>query len=218
MPISKELLLQLPTLSQEELEQLRLRILALQVKSLIPDQPLPQKDWLLQGLTLTLQARGLLAKGRSLPVVLVKAEFVPRAESVRRHLLAGIKGELKYVEKVAFAAAAMDALADYLMRRKVPLSPKSILLGFENNLPPALEEAYPGYWGAGLLGHLVGNSMKNYPNDFLGRCQTCLDNVLLSSKPCKIGYGIGMPLNEGECLVLRAQKQYDQDQNKVKLG
>lgn len=155
MALSKELLLQLPTLNQEELEQLRLRVVSLQ-KPLT--QEAPQKDWLLQGLTLTLQARGLLAKGRSLPATLVKAEFVPRAESVRKHLLGGVKGELKYVEKVAFAASAIDALADYLLRRKVPLSPKSILLGFENNLPPALEEAYPGYWGAGLLGHLVGRN------------------------------------------------------------
>jgi hypothetical protein len=54
--------------------------------------------------------------------------------------------------------------------------------------------------------------MKKYPNEFLGRCATCLDNAYLSSTPCPLGYGNGMPLNEDQCVVRRAQKQHDKEQ------
>jgi hypothetical protein len=51
-----------------------------------------------------------------------------------------------------------------------------------------------------------------FPDEFLGRCQTCLDNALLSSHPCPLGYGNGMPVNEDECMIRRARKQYLREQ------
>lgn len=51
--------------------------------------------------------------------------------------------------------------------------------------------------------------MSKYPHEFLGRCQTCLDNAHLSSEPCRLGYGNGQPLNEDNCMVRRAQRQHD---------
>lgn len=50
---------------------------------------------------------------------------------------------------------------------------------------------------------------KKYPNEFLGRCGTCLDNAHLGSESCRIGYGVGQPVHEEDCLIRRARKQYD---------
>jgi len=51
--------------------------------------------------------------------------------------------------------------------------------------------------------------MTDYPHEFLGRCQTCLDNANLSTEPCRVGYGIGQPVNVNNCLIYRARKAYD---------
>lgn len=53
--------------------------------------------------------------------------------------------------------------------------------------------------------------MAAYPNEFLGRCATCLGNAMLSSTPCRIGLGQGMPLNDDQCLIRTARKDYDQE-------
>lgn len=52
---------------------------------------------------------------------------------------------------------------------------------------------------------------KQLPCEFLGRCQTCLDNVYLNSEPCCLGYGLGQPINGDECAIRRAQKEYQHD-------
>lgn len=54
--------------------------------------------------------------------------------------------------------------------------------------------------------------MRKYPDEFLGRCQTCLDNAMLSSEPCRIGYGVGQPVHKDYCMVRRAREQYDREQ------
>lgn len=52
----------------------------------------------------------------------------------------------------------------------------------------------------------------DYPHEFLGRCQTCLDNAFLSDVPCKPRMGQpGHPVIEDDCLVRRAQKRYDKE-------
>lgn len=51
----------------------------------------------------------------------------------------------------------------------------------------------------------------DYPHEFLGRCQTCLDNAYLSAPPCTIGYGNGMPLNAHQCAIRSAQKRYREE-------
>lgn len=65
--------------------------------------------------------------------------------------------------------------------------------------------------------------MSKYPNEFLGRCQTCLDNAMLSSKPCMTksdypginGYLMnGVPFGDYDCMVRRAQKHYDEKQKR----
>lgn len=53
------------------------------------------------------------------------------------------------------------------------------------------------------------SAAHRYPNDFLGRCQTCLDNAYLSSAPCQIGYGNGMPLNDDACAIRHGRRMYD---------
>jgi len=53
---------------------------------------------------------------------------------------------------------------------------------------------------------------RKYPNEFLGRCQTCLDNAMLSREPCSPGYGNGQPLSARDCLIYCAREQYDREQ------
>jgi hypothetical protein len=49
-----------------------------------------------------------------------------------------------------------------------------------------------------------------YPHEFLGRCQTCLDNAYLNAKPCQPRMGVnGAPLLADDCMIYRAQKAYD---------
>lgn len=55
----------------------------------------------------------------------------------------------------------------------------------------------------------TSHAPAKYPHEFLGRCQTCLDNAYLSDEPCATGYGNGQPLNAGACLVSRARESYD---------
>lgn len=45
--------------------------------------------------------------------------------------------------------------------------------------------------------------------EFLGRCQTCLENAYIGNgrKPCPTGYGIGQPLFEHNCLRFLGLKQ-----------
>ena len=54
--------------------------------------------------------------------------------------------------------------------------------------------------------------MKTYPDKFLGRCQICLDNAVLSNEPCKSGYGNGVPLSKEDCPIYMARKRYDEAQ------
>ena len=55
--------------------------------------------------------------------------------------------------------------------------------------------------------------MKKYPDRFLGRCATCLDNATLNSAPCRTGYGNGDPVTESDCLIRSARKAYDEKQS-----
>lgn len=50
--------------------------------------------------------------------------------------------------------------------------------------------------------------MMTCPREFLGRCQTCLDNAMLHEDPCPTGHGNGRPLNDTDCLVYAARKAY----------
>ena len=50
-----------------------------------------------------------------------------------------------------------------------------------------------------------------YPNEFLGRCATCLDNAYLSSEPCKHGYGNGMPCGHDRCLIEIGRERYREE-------
>lgn len=69
-----------------------------------------------------------------------------------------------------------------------------------------------------MAGNNEDDDMKKYPHEFLGRCQTCLDNAYLSSKPCRTGYGNGMPLHDGECMIACAQQRYDAEQAAKRKG
>lgn len=63
-----------------------------------------------------------------------------------------------------------------------------------------------------------------YPHEFLGRCQTCLDNASLSNTPCRLArehYGLngyllnGMLMNDEDCLIRQAQAAYRREHHET---
>ena len=48
-----------------------------------------------------------------------------------------------------------------------------------------------------------------YPNEFLGRCATCLDNANMANEPCPLRLGLnGYPVVASDCLIRKAQENY----------
>lgn len=157
-PLS-EVLRRLPLLSREDLLKVRHNVEAIVGATKPQEEPEANRDWLLEGLTAELRRRGLWVKKHSIPKDSIPTTYAKTAEGVREHLIAGCNGEdMRYVEKLALARAAASALADYLSKINVPVTPNT-LLHHTRTIPLALEESFPGYWASKMLrscveGHL----------------------------------------------------------------
>ena len=68
---------------------------------------------------------------------------------------------------------------------------------------------------AGRVWHPVG---AQYPNEFIGRCQTCLGNANLSAEPCRVGFGQGQPVVDSDCMIRRARAAYDKERKNDRLA
>lgn len=147
----QEVLVRLPKLKNAELAQVRQRLDLLCKSSAATSNA---NDWLLEGLTAELRRRGIWLRNGTIPNNLIPAAYGKSAENVRQRLLAGTRGSLRSVEKVALARVGAEALAEYLIAAKVPVSLKT-LLGAVGKLPLALDDAFPGYWEEGLLSKCV---------------------------------------------------------------
>lgn len=148
----QEILRQLPSLTKKELEEIRLKAGALlSLSSEAPPSALTE-DWLLDGITLELRRRGLWLRTYPIPKKLLPDGYSAKASAVRSHLLKGVGTTVvNPAQRMSLGELAGSALADFLLRRKVPVGPKT-LLGNVEKVPGALEEAFPGYWEQGLLG------------------------------------------------------------------
>lgn len=150
-----EVLKHLPKLSGKELEEVRLKVGALLALSGTSTGPTLSQDWLLDGITAELRRRGLWLRAYPIPHKLLPPEYQAKSEGVRAHLLRGLGATvIRPVQRMSLGGLAASVLADYLVKRKVAVGPKT-LLGNVEKVPGALEEAFPGYWEQGLLGFCI---------------------------------------------------------------
>lgn len=142
----------LPALTTPELEEVKAKAQALLSLSAAPGTPSPTTatdDWLLQGIAHVLCCRGLL--GKYFPTPDNKTYTV--VCQVQTTLLAAIGRPLKTVEKVALGRVVAEAMAD-MISAYAPLGPK-IMLQHIPKAAQALENSFPGYLAAGMVGKLI---------------------------------------------------------------
>lgn len=144
----------LPRLTQEELNQLRLRLnafLTIENGAASTTACIVDDDWLLSGIVAELRRRALWSNGH-FPARLLPSGWAQRSAAVRALLLGKVarQSSLRAAEKLALGQVAGRALAEYVSRGGVPLGPR-ILLSRVDQVPAAIESAFPGYLRAGLL-------------------------------------------------------------------
>ena len=143
-----EVLKRLPRLAPSELARVQAR-LALLTK---PFQDSDNEDWLLAGISIELRRRGVWSGSGSIPRNLLTPGYATKAQEAREFLLKGVgANKLRRNEQIALGILAGAAIVDRFNRVGVPLSPRAILNSL-NQLGPALEDAFPGYWGNAALG------------------------------------------------------------------
>ena len=143
----QEVLGRLPRLTPSELAQVQQRLALLGVNKTEE----VSEDWLLQGITIELRRRGIWTGSGPIPRRLIPPQNNTNSEKARDNLLAGVRLKLRNAEQLALGALAGGALAELLLRRKVPVTPGTVLKSIEQ-LGSALEDAFPGYWGSAALG------------------------------------------------------------------
>lgn len=144
----------LPRLKPSELETVRATI---DVLLGAPKPVASEKDWLLEGLLAELRRRGLWTR-YAMPRELLPSAYPAKAVAVREHLLHGCRGPLKYVEQLALAQAAAAALASWMIKCKIPVTPNTLLANL-HNVPLALEESFPGYWASKMLDSCIAQQL-----------------------------------------------------------
>lgn len=148
MSYLQEVLCRLPKLAPKELEQVRQRIQLL--VSPTAQKVTESDDWFWEGAAAELRRRGVWLRGT--PIGFGPHYNKDKASDVRAHLLQGYaKDKPQRAELLALGQLGATVLADWLVKRRIPVRPKT-LLGNVEKLPEALEDAFPGYWQARALG------------------------------------------------------------------
>jgi len=143
----------LPKLSDEELEQVRVRVQGLlSIRTGRTTVKPNEVGWLLTGVATELKRRGLFTSRLTTFNKIVSGCAAAAAE-VEAHLLTAVGHELKLPEKMALGRVAVRALADYL-EGHVTIGPK-VLLQNLSKIPEAVDCAYPDYQAAGMLGWVI---------------------------------------------------------------
>lgn len=147
-----ELCAALPGLTPAQLDALRLRVAFLRGEDAPPTAPGGPRadgaDWLARGIEDELRRRGLLGSGR-LPATKLRSDWAEVSKRLRADLLAAL-GEAGERKTSALGRLAARALADWLAAGRVPVSPRT-MVGNAEKVFAALDAAFPGYVGAGLL-------------------------------------------------------------------
>jgi hypothetical protein len=115
-----------------------------------PNRPLD--DWLTEGIVTELVRRGLLHKGMDWKRV-APSGYQQQSESIRTLLKAATRRPLTAGEQYALGRLVARALADYL--QNTPGFGLKVMLQNISKVSEALENSYPGYLVAGMLGMLI---------------------------------------------------------------
>lgn len=146
----------LPTLTREELQQVRTRISAVGSltgsASIIPQPSAANTsgdDYILTGITGELRRRGLLKPTSRVAPTLLTKDYHAASSDVRAFLEDNIKLS-RAVDFAALGKLCGRELAAYLERGRVPVLPRTLVLNVQK-IPEALDASFPGYLEAGLL-------------------------------------------------------------------
>lgn len=146
----EELCAALPELSEEQLRAVRLRVDFLLGA---PATPAPVSggwdDWLLRGLEHELRRRGILGRGR-LPVARLAPKWPQTSAQLRADLTGAYGPGFGPRAEAALGKLVAVALVDWMTAVRVPVGPATVLRNV-GNVWVALDEAFPGYVGAGML-------------------------------------------------------------------
>lgn len=144
-----EVLRRLPKLSSSDLDQISSRISFLRDTSVSASPA--EYDWLMEGFMSELRRRGLWSGALAPRKSVIPGSYAKASAEVRAYLLQNLKTvKLRPMELSALGTLAGSALVDYLTKARVPIGVKTLLLNADK-VPAALENAFPGYWAAGLL-------------------------------------------------------------------
>lgn len=108
-------------------------------------------DWLLEGITNELRRRGLWMRAHPIPKNLLPDGYEAKAAHIQKYLIKGCgEKRLKSISMMVLGQVAASSLADYLLRARVPVSPKTLLNNIDK-IPAAIDASFPGYWAAAAL-------------------------------------------------------------------
>jgi hypothetical protein len=152
----EEVLKRLPKLSSVDLEKVALRVGFMRGGKSVKNNS-SEYDWLLEGFLIELRKRGLWV-GSNVPKKLITHQYLEKSAEVRKFLLTGLsRTKLSSAEHLELGMLAGTVLMEYLSKAKVALNLKMLTLNVDK-VPFALEESFPGYWAARLLGFCLRRS------------------------------------------------------------
>lgn len=162
------LLRELPRLSKVQLGKVKARVVSLMGFSSDPRTQSPHgpDDWLLDGFVEVLRARGLSS---SIPPQKLWSQLThktgydnaaPPIKDALEKALSVKGGTLQRLELETFGRIAADCLCDYLDGWG-EISFQGLCRA-TRHIPTALNEAFPGYLRAGMLGFLLRTRRSNY--------------------------------------------------------
>jgi hypothetical protein len=151
----QEVLRRLPGLSRDELKQveLRLQVLGQFHKHDAATNQNPTEDWLLDGIFVELERRGICGRAPDSRVRDLAPGYYAESKSVRAELLRSFGGSPTSRIKRAYGAACARALIEYLSAGPGPLNLSRLLMNI-GKVPEALDASFPDYRASGLL-HLI---------------------------------------------------------------
>jgi hypothetical protein len=157
-PALAQILKLLPQLKPAEQIEVQSKLGFLMMNLSEPKEKPGTSDWLAEGIVYELDRRGLAFKRlHGYWQKLAPIRFDKVSLAVRGSLERGFDKPLTEPQKYVLGRVVAMALVDYLANKwnARPLTLKSVLEAVPDTLA-ALDESYPGYLAAGMLGRLIG--------------------------------------------------------------
>ncbi len=155
-PQFDQLLTLIPLLSNSQVIQVKDHL------SLLHTTNLTKSSWLLEGAHAELRRRGLMGRSSSFPPKVLKSfdkDYQLKLMEAERFLEEQIGSKMTPPEKLRIASIAIETLCDMLLENGRTPSLRMVVVNLQN-IPLALDWAFPGYAAAGLLGMVVRQNNK----------------------------------------------------------